>query len=282
MLVSDEKWAKGRAHVEEIQDRLEELEKCEKEIGEAQGLDRKRLEVIQGFLLYLFRTYVGMKPFMKGIHLTIDGWGADRDKAGWKVKGKKRKEGGMGANLPRRSDEMLVWSVELGGFVVEKLNAPARVSPADRLGSDVEAMSKLFRRPKPPKILVRSLKVIELFYGFADASGSGFGASFERGIRGDGALFYRFGQWCQKDSEESSNFRELRNLLDSLRAFLLDGSKDGSEIFLFTDNSTAEGAFWKGNSTSQALFAIICDLKELELDHSIKLHVIHVSGKQMI
>lgn len=59
-------------------------------------------------------------------------------------------------------------------------------------------------------------------------------------------------------------------------------SKDGSEISLFPDNSVTEGAFRKGNSTSQALFDIICDLKELELEHRIKLHVIHVSGKRMI
>ena len=146
----------------------------------------------------------------------------------------KEKEGrGVGANLPRKTDEVLVWNAELGGFVVEKLNAPTRVQPVTRLASDVAAMARLFQRPTPPKILVRSRQVVELFYGFADASGSRFGASFETGIRGDGALFYRFGQWCQEDSEESSNFRELRNLLDSLRAFLADGGKDGSEIFLF-------------------------------------------------
>lgn len=101
--------------MEEIQEQLEELKRNADAIGETQGLDRKLLEVIRGFLLYLFRTYVGMKPFMKGIHLTIDRWRADQDKTGWKVKPKKRKEGGVGANLPRKPDEVLVWSAKLGG-----------------------------------------------------------------------------------------------------------------------------------------------------------------------
>lgn len=87
-----------------------------------------------------------------------------------------------------------------GGVVVDKLNAPAWVQPASRLTADVEATAKMFKCEKPPQILVRSRKVIELFYRFADASGSGFGASFEKGIRGDSALFYRFGQWYQEDS----------------------------------------------------------------------------------
>jgi hypothetical protein len=56
----------------------------------------------------------------------------------------------------------------------------------------------------------------------------------------------------------------------------------GFEIFMFTDNSTAEAAFWKGTSTSPKLFELVLTLKRLELDHDLILHVIHVSGKRMI
>ena len=45
-------------------------------------IDYKKLESIRGFLLYLARTYTHMKPYMKGLHLTIDGWREDRDGEG--------------------------------------------------------------------------------------------------------------------------------------------------------------------------------------------------------
>jgi hypothetical protein len=94
-------------------------------------------------------------------------------------------------------------------------------------------------------------------------------------------VYYRFGQWCTEDSEESSNYRELKNLVDSLRRFVKDRDLRGVEIFLFTDNSVAEAAFWKGNSSSRRLFELVLELKRLEYDLGLMLHVIHVSGTRM-
>jgi hypothetical protein len=56
----------------------------------------------------------------------------------------------------------------------------------------------------------------------------------------------------------------------------------GSEIFIFTDNSTAEAALWKGTSKSRLLFDLVLRLKVLELSHGLILHVVHVSGRRMI
>jgi hypothetical protein len=56
----------------------------------------------------------------------------------------------------------------------------------------------------------------------------------------------------------------------------------GSEFFIFADNSTAEAAFWKGTSKSPLLFDLVLRLKELELEHDLQIHVVHVSGKRMI
>lgn len=75
---------------------------------------------------------------------------------------------------------------------------------------------------------------------------------------------------------------ELSNLVFSLCGLAVDGSLKGYELFMFTDNSTAESAFWKGTSVSPLLFELVLKLKQLELDHDIILHVIHVSGKRMI
>ena len=54
----------------------------------------------------------------------------------------------------------------------------------------------------------------------------------------------------------------------------------GSEIFIFTDNSTAEAAYWKGTSCSEQLFELVLRLKELEM--FLQIHVVHISGKRMI
>ena len=80
----------------------------------------------------------------------------------------------------------------------------------------------------------------------------------------------------------SSNWRELNNLVESLEKLCLEHQLGGSEIFIFTDNSTAESAYWKGTSTSKLLFELILRLKKLEMDYDLILHVIHVSGKRMI
>jgi hypothetical protein len=56
----------------------------------------------------------------------------------------------------------------------------------------------------------------------------------------------------------------------------------GCEIFIFTGNSTAEAAFWKGTSQSEAVFELVLRLKILELKHDITLHVMHISGKRII
>jgi hypothetical protein len=98
----------------------------------------------------------------------------------------------------------------------------------------------------------------------------------------DGHVYYRFGQWCDEDAEQSSNYRELKNLVDSLRKFAEDRNLRGVEVFLFTDNLTAEAAFWKGNSSSRKLFELVLELKRLEYDLGLILHVIHVSGTRMM
>ena len=55
---------------------------------------------------------------------------------------------------------------------------------------------------------------------------------------------YRFGLWdSDMDSSSSSNDQELRNLTDMLDKMEADSDLEGAEIFIFTDNSTAERAF---------------------------------------
>lgn len=97
-----------------------------------------------------------------------------------------------------------------------------------------------------------------------------------------GALAYRYGLWGQDEEDMSSNYRELRNLLECLKSECAAGHLQGHEVFMFTDNTTAEGSYYKGNSPSKLLFELVLCLCQLEMSGGLMLHVIHVAGSRMI
>ena len=55
-----------------------------------------------------------------------------------------------------------------------------------------------------------------------------------------------------------------------------------AEVFLFTDNSTAEAVYFKGNSSLRKLFELMLRLQKLEMDSILIFHVIHAAGNRMI
>ena len=82
--------------------------------------------------------------------------------------------------------------------------------------------------------------------------------------------------------ERSSNWREAQNLVDGLEEALRDHPMQGIELFIFTDNSTAEKVFWKGYSTSRELSSIVLRMRKLEMENDLLIHVVHVSGSRMV
>ena len=68
-----------------------------------------------------------------------------------------------------------------------------------------------------------------------------------------------------------------------LEALFEDGKlSQGIELFVFTDNSTAESAFYRSTSSSKELFELVLRIRKLELNGSLFLHVIWVAGTRMI
>ena len=105
--------------------------------------------------------------------------------------------------------------------------------------------------------LVRGSVILEALYIFGDASGLGFGSSWLSGSD----IRYRFGVWgSEAKSSTASNYREIRNLVETLERSGLNGELKGKEIFLFTDNSTAESIAAKGSSVLPLLFELITRL----------------------
>jgi len=239
----------------------------------------KTLEKQRGFLVYVARTYPSLVPYLKGIHLTLDSWRGGRDSEGWKVFRQ------VAAHL----DESLPVSAS-------KDTSPEFVTAVPRLSSDIKGLLHLFQHESPPIRVVRSRQVISVLYGFGDASGAGFGDTFltPQGIT------YRYGLWGDDLHAKSSNFRELFNLTEAMEAQVADlrfpnleqlvttfevtaagESWLAAEIFLFTDNAVAESAFYKGTSSNQGLFNLVLRLRQLELQYSLRLHLLHVSGRRM-
>jgi hypothetical protein len=255
--VSEEKWKKARDIVE----------RTVKEIAEGDGwIGRKGLERSRGFLSYVTRTYPSMVPYMKGFHLTIDGWRKGRNDEGWKY-------------LDREIREQ----IERGEYEdpEEPPEAPKQVKAKPRLvRCDLPALTRLFSLEKPPKRLVRARKFAEVYYGFGDASQDGFGFNLQE--KDGDTIHFRYGQWSDEVSEKSSNYRELYNLVCRLEELVEDGTLQGCEVFIFTDNSTAESAFFKGNSSSEYLYDLVLRLRELEMRGDLILHMTHVAGTRVV
>ena len=53
-------------------------------------VNHKRLDYIRGFLIYVARTSKWMTPYLKSLHMTIDGWREGRDKDFYKIKNQPR------------------------------------------------------------------------------------------------------------------------------------------------------------------------------------------------
>jgi hypothetical protein len=101
--------------------------------------------------------------------------------------------------------------------------------------------------PTPRRVRARSK--VNILYCYGDASGSGFGwcIDFGDGVR------YELGEWCELIQEATSNYRELRNLVNDMVRAAQEGRLEGCEVFLHTYNQTAEGAYCKGMAKSRSL-----------------------------
>jgi hypothetical protein len=120
---------------------------------------------IRGFLVYVTRTYIGLAPYSIGIHMTINGWRAGRDSEGW------------------QNPKVMVKAGEDDGWTsvgVEQTQPPTVVA-VPRLADDMAAFADLCRAEEPPLRRVRCSKVASAYYGFGDASKSGFGATLQFG-----------------------------------------------------------------------------------------------------
>ena len=260
--VPTEKWEKGIT----ILARLKEA--CDSDALARPILNRKQLERETGFLNHLAMTYDTTTPFLKGFYLTLNSWRPWRDDEDWKM------PRGAGADI---NDYSLVDPEEA---VLEDPNheAPDTVKASPRFASDVGAFISILGGNTPPVVQLRARSIVSVVFGFGDASGTGLGSTFTCGQ----GFSFRIGVWGSLEKDESSNWKEFSNVVESLEEEAELGNLQHSEVFMFTDNATVEACSYKGSSSLPKLLSLIIRLLSMSTRHGIKLHIFHVAGTRMI
>jgi hypothetical protein len=267
--VSQEKWDKGKGQVLELLESLENDPDVD--------LDYKRLEQIRGFLCHLSMTFEIITPFLKGFHLTLCSHLSSRNDDGWKLPDR-----AFMAYIHEKQELGILSDDEARAALnppdYEDIPVPKKIKPVPRFRDDLFALSELMSAKEPPLVIVRTNTVFEIYYGFGDASGKGFGSTTlsSKGIK------HRVGLWGSDDETESSNWKEFENQVEALEQEAEEGNLTNAMVFYFTDNSTVESCLHKGNSSSIKLFKLMVRMRKLEMTHNAKIVISHCSGKRMI
>ena len=254
VLVSEEKWNKTKHWIRWV---LEQ-------IGESEGIPYRKLLSCRGFLIYVSRTYRPFKPYLRGLHKTIDSWRPFRDNEGWKMM-----QSVIDAKLGEGDSASYDAEIEPSKFI----------KPLPRLRRDFEVLKDLTETEAPPKVVRRKKGTASARYGFGDASGKGFGNAIEVG----GKIYAEFGQWSVEVEDKHSNYKELRNLVNAVVKAYKRGILKDCELFLFTDNFVAECGYYNGGSNrNKELDELVHQLWKLQMTGEFVLHVYHVAGTRMI
>jgi hypothetical protein len=161
----------------------------------------------------------------------------------------------------------------------KKISPSEMVKAVPRLKGDIDALSKLTRYESPPKVVKRRMHSGTAYYGFGDASGKGFGHALEI----NGITYSEYGMWNSGLEGKHSNYKELRNLVNSVTNAYSAGLLNNSELFLFTDNFVAKCSFYNGGlNTNKDLNKLVFTLWDLQMRGNFTLHMYHVAGTRMI
>ena len=261
--VTQAKWVKGQVIIRAL------VKECLQSLNPS--LLHKQLEKDRGFLVHLGMTFECIVPFLRGIHMTLDQWRVGRDADGWARSDKEHREWVRHFYHTYRGQEDVIYELINAG-------APLMVEPVTRMLDDLVCLEKIFEPEFPPRIILRATFIFLIIYGFGDASGKGFGSTFAQGSD----ISYRIGTWGEDESNESSNWREFTNVVESLEDEAESGRLTNTVVYFFTDNSTVESAIYRGTSKSRKLLGLVIRVKVLEAKYSIQLHVCHVAGTRMI
>lgn len=256
--VTQDRWTKTQSKIrwlafqagleDDFTNQLLDREKliAERKLAPPGMINTKEVLSLRGFLVYVARTYTSMVPYLKGMHHTIHSWRPGRDEdTGWKIANWKFMSNKEGEIVGPDSGNTLA-------------DAPKWVKMAPRFKDDMKVLMRLTSSKCPKKNPVRAGKTQAVFL-VGDASGQGFGTSTWKSAS---KIQAEYGAWDIVVSNQSSNFREAYNFVLGLERMVTNGKlEEGTEIFIFTDNSTSESCFSKGSSSSTVECCTILSLE---------------------
>jgi hypothetical protein len=155
--------------------------------GVAKHFEYKRLEQIQGFFCHISMTYLIVTPYLKGLHLMLASHHWGRNDFGWKMTNQEWSAYLHEAVESGQLTEDEAKALEAVGkeSILQESSSdrppvivpvpPKKIRPVLRLEVDTRALATLFSKLTPAQTLIRASRVYTILYGFADASGSGFG-----------------------------------------------------------------------------------------------------------
>jgi hypothetical protein len=133
---------------------------------------------------------------------------------------------------------------------------------------------------EPPRFPVRAIELAP-GYMFGNASGGGYGTSLWTSATG--LIDLTYGTWASETSKQSSNFREFANFVRRIEQLVRDKKiKEGTELFLFTDNFVTEMVWHKGTAQSRLLHGLVQRLRKLEIEGRLFINLVWVAGTRMI
>ena len=121
-----------------------------------------------------------------------------------------------------------------------------------RLFNNLEALSLLFGDKKYLR-LIRGTVTVEVLFVFGNESRSGFRSYWTE----EDYVGFRFEVWHEEGNGTSSNYREFRNLVETLKDLGRKKGLDGSEVFICTDNMVSESIAVLGSSRSEIIFDLV-------------------------
>ena len=95
-------------------------------------------------------------------------------------------------------------------------------------------------------------------------------------------MHFRYGQWVADIREQSSNYRELRNLVEYMENLYVEVKLRDYELFLLTNNLEADCAYYKRIPPSRLLNDLVLRLRNFQMTGDLILHVIPVAGTRII
>ena len=228
-----------------------------KEVG---YLIHKVVEKYVGYLVHISATYDAIFPYLRGLYMTMNRWRPGRDEDGWR--------------------DLMWFRLFRERRKPQHEKPPKWVECYPRVKDDMSILMDFFSSESPPKIPIRPLGYAT-FYIVGDASGTGLGITvWDTKSK---KLRLHFGGWNDAFQLNSSNLREAYNAILGLEAELKSGKlKRGTEVFIFTDNSTTESVFTKGSSKSKLLHELAVRMRKLQMEGFIFIHIIWIAGKRMI